>query len=47
LELEIAGRYYYQAGKLRQGLVGDPTVEQAINTLNDQNKYKSILGIAP
>ena len=47
LELEIAGRYYYQAGKIRQGLVGDETVEQAINTLNDQTKYKSILAIAP
>jgi carboxyl-terminal processing protease len=47
LELEIAGRYYYQAGKLRQSLVGDPTVEEAVKILNDQTKYKSILGIAP
>jgi len=46
LEQEIAGRYYYQAGGIRQSLKGDPIVEAAIKTLNDKNTYNEILAIA-
>lgn len=46
LELEIVGRYYYQAGKIRQSLEEDVIVLEAINTLSNENKYKSILSVA-
>jgi carboxyl-terminal processing protease len=46
LEQEIAGRYFYQAGSIRQSLKGDPIVEAAVKTLNDKNAYNEILAIA-
>ncbi len=46
LEQEIAGRYFYQAGELRQSLKGDKMIEHAIETLNNKNKYNEILAIA-
>ena len=46
LEQEIAARYFYQAGELRQSLNGDPIVEQAINALKDRKKYNELLAIA-
>jgi len=42
LEQEIAGRYYYQAGKIRQGLVGDPLIDAALQTF-DKEKYTKVL----
>ena len=46
LEQEIAGRYYYQAGELRQSLKGDMMIEKAIETLNNKEQYNEILAIA-
>ncbi len=46
LEQEIVGRYYYESGKIRQSLKGDPIITSAIETLNNQEKYKQILAIA-
>ena len=46
LEQEIAGRYYYQQGELRQSLKGDLMIEKAIETLNNADQYKDILAIA-
>lgn len=46
LEQEIAGRYYYQEGELRQSLKGDMMIEKAIETLNNKEQYNKILAIA-
>lgn len=46
LEQEIVGRYYYEAGRIRQSLKGDPIVSEAIKTLNDKKQYNEILAIA-
>ncbi len=43
MEQEIAGRYYYQAGKIQVGLETDKQVDKAIQILKDQNQYDSIL----
>lgn len=45
IEKEIAGRYYYQKGKVQVGLRNDAEVKEAINILNDKARYNSILGI--
>lgn len=44
IEKEIAGRYYYQVGKIKMGLRNDKEVIEAINVLDDQKRYTSILG---
>lgn len=43
VEQEIVGRYYYQRGKVRKGLVNDPEVKEAIKLLNDPARYQKIL----
>jgi carboxyl-terminal processing protease len=35
LREEIAGRYYYQKGRIEASLQGDPNLEKAIEVLND------------
>ncbi len=45
LEEEIAARYFFQAGRIRQSLLNDPELEKAIDVLVDQGYYSSILGI--
>jgi len=43
IEIEIISRYYYQGGKAKHKLNGDSEIQEAINILNDQAKYKKIL----
>jgi carboxyl-terminal processing protease len=43
LESEIVSRYYYQIGQVEISLKHDPVLEEAILTLGDSVKYKSIL----
>lgn len=43
IEKEIAGRYFYQEGKVRIGLRNDEEVQEAIRLLNDPNRYETIL----
>lgn len=43
LESEIVSRYYYQKGQVEVSLKNDPVLEEAIKTLNDSEKYQSIL----
>ena len=43
LEREIANRYYYQAGEVQSFLRHDAAVDSAVNLLQDQARYKSIL----
>ena len=45
LEDEIIGRYYYQKGKIEHSLIEDPFIIEAVEILNDQTRYKSILNI--
>ncbi len=44
IEKEIAGRYYYQNGKIQIGLRNDMEIKEAVNVLLDAAKYKKILG---
>ncbi|MEL7222575.1 MAG: S41 family peptidase, partial [Bacteroidota bacterium] len=44
IEKDIAGRYYYQRGKVQIGLRNDPEVNEAISVLNDEKRYKEMLG---
>jgi len=44
IEKEVAGRFYYQEGKVRIGLRNDPEVAEAIGLLNDTKRYQRILG---
>ena len=44
IEKEIAGRYYYQKGKIQMGLRNDQEIEEAIKVLNDQARYQQVLG---
>jgi carboxyl-terminal processing protease len=44
LEKEIAGRYYYQAGRIQIGLARDKEIVEAISVLKDPARYKSLLG---
>ena len=41
---EIAHRYYYQRGGVRQQLQDDPCIERALQVLSDKDEYKKILG---
>ncbi|MGZ3884799.1 MAG: S41 family peptidase, partial [Bacteroidia bacterium] len=43
LEVEIASRYYYEKGKIEQGLKNDPEVKVAIDVLNGAGKVQAIL----
>jgi len=40
---EIVGRYYYEDGQIKTNLKDDIQLHKAIEILNDQEKYKSIL----
>jgi len=43
LELEIVGRYYFSKGKIRASLQKDDEIKRAIELLNDEEEYASIL----
>ncbi|MEZ4985997.1 MAG: S41 family peptidase [Saprospiraceae bacterium] len=43
IEQDIAGRYYYQRGKVQIGLRNDPEVKEAISVLLNTQRYHSIL----
>jgi carboxyl-terminal processing protease len=43
LKLEIVSRYYFQEGKIRASLSGDPEINNAIEILEDPVTYESIL----
>lgn len=43
LENEIVSRYYYQRGQAIVSLKHDPVLEEAIKTIKDNEKYKSVL----
>lgn len=43
IEKEIAGRYYYQRGKVQMGLRNDKEVQEAIKVLNDTKRYNTLL----
>lgn len=45
LGLEIVGRYYYEKGRISYSLVNDTYIHSAVEILNDENRYKSILKI--
>jgi len=44
IELDIISRYYYQSGKAKHKLNGDSEIQEAIQLLNDQERYNKILG---
>ena len=44
IEQQLAARNHFQKGKYFQRLDNDTEIEAAISLLNDQAKYKSILG---
>lgn len=41
---EMATRYYYQAGGVKQQLVDDPCMERALEILKDKDEYSKLLG---
>jgi carboxyl-terminal processing protease len=43
LQQEIAGRYYYQAGKIEASFLRDQEIKKAIEVLNNATLYASIL----
>ncbi|MEM0992285.1 MAG: S41 family peptidase [Bacteroidota bacterium] len=43
IEKEIAGRYYYQRGKVQIGLRNDEEVQEAIAVLNNPVRYETLL----
>ena len=43
IEKEIVSRFYYEKGKIQIGLRNDVEVKEAIDILNDQSKYNSLL----
>ncbi len=43
LQSEIVSRYYYQKGRLQNQLNEDPELAQAMNVLDNTNKFQSIL----
>jgi len=43
IEKEIAGRYYYQRGKVQMGLRNDREVQEAISVINDPARYREVL----
>ena len=40
---EVAGRYYYEEGRVRLGLRNDIEVKEAVKLLKDKKRYTSIL----
>jgi len=45
LEDEIIGRYYYQTGRIEHALVDDRFILEAVQILNDTERYNQILNI--
>lgn len=45
LEDEIIGRYYFQKGRIEHGLVEDEFIREAIEILNDSERYKKVLNL--
>jgi carboxyl-terminal processing protease len=43
IEQEIVGRYYFQRGKVRKGLVNDQEVKAAVDLLNNPTEYRRLL----
>ncbi len=43
IEKEIAGRYYFQNGKIQIGLRNDIEIKEAVDLINDPARYKSLL----
>ncbi len=43
IEKEMAGRYYYQEGKVRIGLRNDKEIQDAISLLNNKSEYQRYL----
>jgi len=43
IEKEVAGRYYYEEGRVRMGLRNDIEVVEAVKLLNDPARYAKIL----
>jgi carboxyl-terminal processing protease len=43
LEMEIAKRYYLEAGEIEASFDDDPDIQQAIEILKDEQRYKGIL----
>jgi carboxyl-terminal processing protease len=43
LKMEIASRYYFQRGRVIASLATDPEVKRAVEVLNNQKNYTSIL----
>lgn len=43
IEKELAGRYFYQEGKIKMGLRNDDEIKEAIQLLNDKDRYANIL----
>ena len=46
ISVEIAKRYYYQKGEIRESLKSDKQVKEAVEILNNQVRYKEILSPA-
>lgn len=44
MAIEVAKRYYYQAGMVEEAIKGDEDISAAIRVLNTPNEYKQILG---
>ena len=43
IEKEIAGRYYYQIGKIKMGLRNDKEIKEAVALFDDLGKYNTLL----
>src|SRR5690606_38200939 len=43
IEMDIAGRYYFEKGKTRQRLKRDNELQKAIEILNDPKAYQALL----
>jgi carboxyl-terminal processing protease len=43
IEREIAGRYFYQKGKIQMGLRNDTEIEEAAKLLKDRERYRNLL----
>ena len=43
IETEIASRYYYQNGKIQMNLKNDMEIDEAVELIRDQERYKALL----
>jgi carboxyl-terminal processing protease len=43
IEMDIAGRYFFEKGKTRQRMKNDPELQKAIELLNNPDAYKALL----